>query len=104
MQKCSAYVALSLTARRIMDRLEIELAAHSGKDNGHLMVTYGQFVEYGIGNRDLISPALNELINGGFIEITQKGLAGSGPWRRANQYRLTYLDAFGKPATHEWKE
>ena len=52
---------LSLSARRVLDRLEIELAHHGGMDNGRLPVTYDDFQRYGI-DRNAIAPAILELI------------------------------------------
>jgi hypothetical protein len=56
MLRSPAYCALSLSARRILDRLEIELADHGGADNGKLPVTYDDFVRYGL-HRHAIYPA-----------------------------------------------
>ena len=48
MLQSPAYRVLSLSAHRLLARIEIELAKHGGDDNGKLPVTYEQFVEYGI--------------------------------------------------------
>jgi hypothetical protein len=48
MVESSAYRVLSRSARMVMSRIEIELAAHGGNDNGRLPVTTEQFVEYGM--------------------------------------------------------
>ena len=40
MLRSPAFCVLSLTGRRILDRLEIEHAAHGGRDNGKLPVTF----------------------------------------------------------------
>jgi hypothetical protein len=47
MLESPAYRALSLSARRALERIEIELAQHGGKDNGSLPVTYDDFQRYG---------------------------------------------------------
>jgi hypothetical protein len=47
MLESPAYRVLSLSARRILDRLEIELAHHGGNDNGDLVVTRDQFIAFG---------------------------------------------------------
>jgi hypothetical protein len=46
MQESPAYRTLSLTAHKVIDRLEIELARHGFKPeaNGHLPCTYPRFV------------------------------------------------------------
>jgi hypothetical protein len=43
----------------VMSRIEIELAAHGGNDNGRLPVTTEQFVEYGM-HRTSVAPAIRE--------------------------------------------
>ena len=48
MLESPAYRALSLSARRVLERIEIELAQHGGQDNGGLPVTYDDFERYGI--------------------------------------------------------
>ena len=55
MLRSPAYRALSLSARRILDRIEIEFANHGGRDNGKLPVTYQNFKDFGISNRDDIA-------------------------------------------------
>ena len=59
---------LSLAARRLLDRIDIELAHHGGLENGRLPVTYAQFTEYGI-DRLGISPAIRETEALGFVSI-----------------------------------
>jgi hypothetical protein len=104
MLRSPAFCALSLSARRILDRLEIELADHGGADNGRLPVTYDDFVKYGV-HRHSIRPAINELVSLGFVEITRKGRAGNAEFREPNLFRLTYRPADGVrgDGTHEWK-
>jgi hypothetical protein len=103
MLESPAYRALSLSALRILARLQIELANHGGKDNGRLPVTYEDFEQYGI-DRHSIGPALSLLVALGFIEITETGRAGNAKWRRPSRYRLTFRDARGGySGTDEWK-
>jgi hypothetical protein len=103
MLESPAYRALSLTALRVLARLQIELAHHGGKDNGRLPVTYEDFEQYGI-DRHSIAPALSLLVALGFIEITEIGRAGNAEWRRPSRYRLTFRDAAGGyNGTDEWR-
>jgi hypothetical protein len=102
MLEAPPFRALSLSARRVLDRLEIELAHHGGMDNGRLPVTYDDFRRYGI-DRHGIGPAIRELEALGFIEITQRGRAGNAQWRTPNRFRLTYKATKDADATHEWK-
>jgi hypothetical protein len=94
--------ALSLSARRVLDRLEIELAHHGGMDNGRLPVTYDDFQRYGI-DRHAIAPAIRELVALGFVEVTEQGRAGNAEWRMPNLFRITYKHTKDADPTHEWK-
>jgi hypothetical protein len=100
MLRSPAYCALSLSARRVLDRVEIEMADHGGTDNGKLPVTYDDFARYGI-DRHAISPAIRETIALGFLEVTESGRAGNAEWRKPNLFRLTYRHTNYNP-THEW--
>lgn len=97
--------ALSLSAKRIFERLEIELYRHGGKpeENGKLPCTYEHFIEFGL-HRHAIPPALRELTALGFVEITQQGCAGNAGYRQPTLYRLTYRH-FGshRETTDEWR-
>ena len=101
LNESAAMAALTLAAHRVLLRLEIELMQHGGKNNGKLIVTYNNFVAFGM-HRSTVAPAIRQLVNVGLVEITLRGwrLAANG---RPARYRLTYLDAFGKPPTDEWK-
>ena len=61
MIKSPAWSVLSLSARRVLDRLEIEHAHHGGNDNGRLPVTYDDFECYGI-HRHSIAAAIRETV------------------------------------------
>lgn len=86
-----AYAALSLSAHRVMSRLEIEFGKHAGKreHNGSLICTFDDFSEYGV-SRNEISPAIRELVALGFIRVTRKGSAGNEQHRQPTLYLLTY--------------
>lgn len=103
MLRSPAYCVLSLSARRVLDRLEIELADHGGADNGKLPCTYQDFVNYGL-HRHAIYPAIQEVVALGFVEITEQGVAGSAEFRKPNLFRLTYRNSAGLrgDGTHEW--
>jgi hypothetical protein len=104
MLEAPAYRVLSLSARRVLDRVEIELGHHGGNDNGRLPVTFENFENYGI-DRGSIAPAIREAVALGFLEITEHGRAGNAEWRRPNYFRLTYKPAKGLPhyGTNEWR-
>jgi DNA-binding PadR family transcriptional regulator len=103
MMESPAYQALSLSAHRVLDRLEIELAHHGGTDNGRLAVTYADFRKYGI-DHQAIAPAIRELVALGFVEVTERGRAGNAEYRTPNRYRLTCRDAGRVQPTNDWRK
>jgi hypothetical protein len=94
MLESPAYRALSLSGRRVLDRLEIELGHHGGTDNGKLPCTYDDFHDYGI-HRHCIARAIRETAALGFVEVTERGCAGNAEYRSPNLFRLTYRPAKG---------
>lgn len=104
MLRSPAYQALSLSARRVIELIEIELAHHGGTDNGKLPVTYGNFHDYRI-DRQAIAPAIREAVALGFVEITERGRPSKADFgRHPNLFRLTYRHGARKEEpTHEWR-
>jgi hypothetical protein len=102
MLESPAWRALSLSAHRVLSRIEIEHMHHGGKENGHLPVTFDHFEEYGI-HRHAIAPAMRELEALGFIEITEHGIAGTAEHRAPNKFRLTYIGEGRATPTDEWR-
>ena len=100
MLESHAYRSLSLSARRVMDRIELEHLKHGGKDNGKLPVTHRDFIHYGV-RAATVRPAQQELIHKGFARITKKGRSGKNGI--ATEFRLTYIHADNRPPTNDWK-
>jgi hypothetical protein len=109
--KSPAWKARSIHCVRLLDRLELENCAHAGKENGYLIVTYDQFVAYGIGRR-FVRPAIEEAVKLGLAKVTRQGLYRGAARRQPNLYQLTYLKSklvpgVGAPyflePTHEWR-
>ena len=48
MLESAAYRVLSRAAHMVLSRIELENRYHGGKGNGHLIVTYDQFEQYGV--------------------------------------------------------
>jgi hypothetical protein len=104
--------SLSRLAFLMLMRLEVEHCAHAGKENGYLVVTYNQFVDFGILRR-LVRPTIAELQSVGLLVVEHKGRYGPGRNKTdANQYRLTYLKSKFVPVagvpyylepTNEWR-
>jgi len=103
MLRSPALRVLSLTGRRILDRLEIEHLNHGGKENGKLTVTFANLKKFGMANPNDIARGFRELRALGFIEVTRAGRAGIGEHRISNQFRITYLSSDGKAPTDEWR-
>ena len=102
MLKSPAHRVLSRSALQILARLEIELAAHGGVDNGRLPTTYEQLQEFGM-DRSCIAPAIRELTALGFIEITEAGRGGNAEFRSPNLFRLTFRHTDRANPTNEWR-
>ena len=95
---------MSLSARRVLDRIQIEHACHGGQENGKLPVTFRDFHEYGI-HWSSIAPAIREVAALGFIRITQEGIASNKEFRIPNMFALTHLptEKGQVPATDDWR-
>jgi hypothetical protein len=93
MLESPAMRVLSLAARRVFERIEIEYAHHGGTDNGRLPVTFKDFERFGL-HPNAIAPAIRELASLGFIEVTRKGYGGAAEVRQPSLYRLTYRPAW----------
>jgi hypothetical protein len=103
MLESPAYRVMSLSALRVVARINIENAHHGGQDNGKLPVTFRDFFEYGV-HWNAIAPAIREAEALGFIRVTQEGRAGNGEWRIPNMFALTHLPSKDNPkATEDWK-
>jgi hypothetical protein len=101
MLESPAFRVLSLSARRVLDRLEIELAHHGGQDNGKLPCTYQHFL-WEI-HRHAIGPGIRECVALGFVEITQPGRGGNAEFRAPNLFRLTYKPTRVESPTDDWR-
>ena len=101
----SAYRVLSLSAHRVISRIEIEHAEHGGCDNGNLPVTKQDFIDYGI-HHDAVAPAIREAEALGFIRM-KRGRGGNADHRQPNKFFLTFAqgrDSRAYPPTHEWRK
>jgi GNAT superfamily N-acetyltransferase len=86
----AAWRTRSIHCARLLDRIELEHMAHAGKENGYLIVTYDQFVEWGIGRR-FIRAAIEEAVKRGLLVVERHGAYRGGARRQPSLYRLTYL-------------
>ena len=105
MLESPSYRALSKSAHLVIARIEIELAAHGGNDNGRLPVTTDDFVRYGM-HRTSVAPAIREAEALGFIRVTERGRGGNADHRSPNRFFLTFAnarDSRAQPPTHDWR-
>jgi hypothetical protein len=105
MLESPAYRTLSLSAHRIISRIEIELAHHGGNDNGRLPVTKLDFICYGV-SHDQVAPAIREAEALGFIQITERGRGGNAEFHKPNLFFLTFAHARDSRAVappHDWR-
>lgn len=94
----STIASLSKTGRRLLDFLLIEHMNHAGTENGDLIATKEQLINFGMSRR-LIPEAIREVEFAGLIRV-QRGVACGGV-KSPNFYRLTFLRTrtFHRPPT-----
>ena len=96
MLRSPPWKAMPSPLRRILDRLELEHMRHGGTSNGHLFVSFKQFVAEGVSRRNIVALLhLGEAL--GLIEVIREQEA-RGDIRASNQYRLTYVPKRGSPS------
>ena len=103
MLRSPAMRALSLTGRRILDRLEIELATHGGRDNGKLPATHADFRRFGI-DHDAIAAGIREVCALGFVKLTRRGFAGIAEHHCPSLFQITYRHTDGAEPTNAWRQ
>jgi hypothetical protein len=99
-----AFRTLSLQARKVLHRLELEHCAHGGAENGRLPCRYQDFEDYGC-RRKGINHALIEVEALGFVKTITLGTRAYGDIRgKASTFLLNYLPRPDGPPTHDWKK
>ena len=105
MLESPAYRVLSVSAHRVISRIEIEHASHGGSENGNLPVTKQNFMDYGM-DHNAVAPAIREAEALGFIRM-KPGRGGNADHRQPNRFFLTFAHGRGSrayPPTHEWRK
>lgn len=105
MRESPAWRAIPDTAKRVLERLELEHMRHGGTANGSLKVTYNQFAAAGV-RRQSVGLALRQLTALGFIEVMIEGYRSANGFHVPSEYRLTHVynadhRSQGLP-TNEW--
>lgn len=98
----AAYRSLSVNARKCLDRLIVEHIGHGRTENGRLIVTHEQFIEYGV-TGEYAGDAVDELAYKGLVKA-ERGKAGNGT-SHPTVFTLTFDGTYdGAPATNQWKK
>ena len=101
-----AWRAASLGCRRFIDRLCEEHLAHAGKENGNLVCTYGDLLEYSIRGRTRIAQAQREAVALGLVILGKRGRGGSAENREAHRWGLAFIKTTGRRVSYvdnRWK-
>ena len=81
----------------------IEHISHAGLENGRLVATRDQLVEWGIG-RKYVHIAIKDAVGRGLIYRTECGGLSYGSVKRPNRYGLGWLPNHdAAPAPNRWK-
>jgi hypothetical protein len=97
-----AWRVLTLAARRVLDRVSIEVRRHGGNQKDGVPVTYKDFEDYGIDHHS-IAPAIREVVALGFVDIARPGRGGNADFRRPAMYRATFEYAVDCEPSHRWR-
>lgn len=103
MLESEAWRAMTLPARRVVDRLIIEHMSHGGTLNGELPCTYDDFQRFGV-SRKSISAAIRVAVALGCIDLVVRGHLNHGAADRPSLYGLTWLPrSDNTPPSNRWK-
>src|SRR6516165_9355828 len=90
-----AWRAASLGCHRFIYRLFEEHMAHAGKENGNLVTTYEDLLEYGIRSRTRIAQAQREAVALGLVIQGKRGCGGNAEHREAHSWGLAFIKTTG---------
>jgi hypothetical protein len=98
-----AWRALSPNGLRVIVRVMIEHMRHAGTENGNLIVTHDDFIDYGI-RRNSVADAIKNANASGFLD-SRRGKRSYGKHRRPTVHTLTWLPVNGDftTITNRWK-
>ncbi len=95
-----AWRSQSVNCRKLIDFLMLDHCRHAGQENGNLMATYDQLVDYGL-TRNCIAAAIWEAEKLGLILCRHGGrYHGSNA---PNRYTLTWKGTLDEPPSNVWK-
>jgi hypothetical protein len=92
---------LTHAALKVFHRILIEYMKHAGQDNGRLIVTYNDFIAYGV-RKSSINHAIKLLETAGFIRVERGAFRGKE--KRPSKFALTFYGVDHLPPTNDWKK
>jgi hypothetical protein len=95
-----AWRAASLGCQRFIFRLFEEHMAQGGKENGNLVTTYDDLLEYGIPSRSTIAEAQREAVALGLVVQGRRGRGGNCENREAHRWGLTFIKITGRRGSY----
>jgi hypothetical protein len=87
--RSNAWRGLSINCRRLLEFLEVEHMQHAGLENGRLLATYDQLIEWGI-TRRLVKRTIEEAERRKLVEVHWGALRANAK-NNPTRFRLTYL-------------
>ena len=95
-----AWRSQRINCRKLIDFLMLEHCKHAGQENGNLMATYDQLVDYGL-TRNRVAAAIWEAEKLGLLQCRHGGrYHGSN---EPNRYTLTWIGTLDSPAKNPCK-
>jgi hypothetical protein len=101
-----AWRAASLGCQRFIWRLCEEHMAQGGRENGNLITTYDNLLEYGIPSRSTIAEAQREAVALGLVILGKRGRGGNAEYREAHRWGLAFIKTTGRRVSYvdnRWK-
>jgi hypothetical protein len=98
-----AWRAASLGCHRFIWRLCEEHMAQGGKENGNLIATYENLLDYGIPSRSTIAEAQREAVALGLVVLGKCGRGGNAENREAHRWGLAFIKIGGSYVDTGWK-
>jgi hypothetical protein len=99
-----AWRAMTMNARRVLDRVILESMGHAGTQNAALRLTYEDFLTAGLPSRNAVAEGIRVAEALGFLDVPIRGRRSYGGARLASCYGLTWLEnEHGERAANRWK-
>jgi hypothetical protein len=94
--------ALSLSERKILDRIDLELASHGGRDNGDLIITRRDFADFGVSPKAQLR-GIAGLVALGPIKWMPGHASPDPAHGRAARFGILYRSTLNGPSEEQWR-